>query len=273
MKASVAAAIAGGVRYARLYAYFLRFSISRTLEFRVDFFFRILMDLVYYGVNIAFYQVLFLHTDHLGGWNRDQTLVFMAGYLVVDAINMTIFSNNLWMLPTYVNRGDMDYYLLRPVSSLFFLSLRDFAANSFLNLVFALGILAWALGRSPEPWTAGSVAIFLMLLCLGAFLHYMVHLLLLLPVFWIHSAGSMHAIFYNFQRFMERPHRIFTGWVRKALVTVLPFSLMASFPATVLLEGPDARMLAHFAAVTLAFFALTLFVWNRCLRAYSSASS
>jgi ABC-2 type transport system permease protein len=261
------------VRYLRLYGHFIRFSVSRTLEFRIDFFFRVFMDLAYYGVNIAFYQVIFLHTDLLGGWNRDQSLVFMAGFLLVDAVVMTLFSNNIWWLPIFINRGDLDYYLLRPVSSLFFLSLRDFAVNSFLNFVFAVGILAWALLRAADPWSAGGLGLYLGLLGLGAFLHYMVHMLMILPVFWMQQGASLHTIFYSFQRFMERPDRIFTGWVRKALVTVLPFSLMASFPARMLIDGLDWAVLGHLFAVAVAFFGLLVFVWSRGLRAYSSASS
>ena len=264
---------AGFLRYLRLYGYFLRFSVSRAFEFRVDFFFRVAMDLAYYGINIGFYQVVFLQTDLLGGWNREQSLVFMAGYLVVDAITMTVFSNNLWMLPTFVNRGDLDYYLVRPVSSLFFLSLRDFAANSFLNLVFALGILAWATAQLPGPVSAGSLLGYLALLCLGSFLHFMVHLIIILPVFWLQSGTSLHGVFYSFSRFMERPDGIFSGWVRRLMVTVLPFCLMASFPARVFLEGPDWRVLLHFGGVLAAFCLAILAVWNAGLRAYSSASS
>lgn len=261
------------VRYLRLYAHFIRFSVSRTLEFRIDFFFKVFMDLAYYGVNIAFYQVVFLHTELLGGWNRDQTLVFMAGFLLVDAVVMTLFSNNIWWLPTFINRGDLDYYLLRPVSSLFFLSVRDFAVNSFINFLFAVGILVWALSRVPDPWSAGEIVLFLSLLGIGAFLHYMVHMLMILPVFWMQQGASLHTIFYSFQRFMERPDRIFTGWLRKILVAVIPFSLMASFPARILIDGLDWAILGHLLAVTTAFFGLLLFVWNRGLRAYSSASS
>lgn len=260
-------------RYLRLYAYFVRFSVSRTLEFRLDFFFRVVMDLAYYGMNLAFYQVIFLHTELLGGWDRDQTLVFMAGFLLLDAIAMTLFSNNLWMLPMFVNRGDLDYYLLRPVSSLFFLSVRDFAANSFINLLFAAGILAWALQRAADPWSAGGIALFVCLIGLGTFLHYMVHMLIILPVFWIQGGASLHTIFYSFQRFMERPDRIYSGWVRKALVTVIPFGLMASFPARLLIDGFDWAVLGHMALVTALFFGLLVWTWHRGLRAYSSASS
>jgi ABC-2 type transport system permease protein len=261
------------LRYLRLYGHFMRFSISRALEFRIDFFFRVFMDLAYYGIQIAFYQVVFLQTPLLGGWNRDQTFVFMAGFLVVDAITMTVVSNNLWFFPVAVNRGDLDYYLVRPVSSLFFLSLRDFAANSFLNLVFAIGIFAWALARAGIPLTVGSVSLYASMLSLGAFLHYMMHLMIILPVFWLQSGSGLHGIFYSMSRFAERPDRIFTGWVRKMLVTAFPFCLMASFPARIFLEGMRWEVLAHFLAVIAGMFGVILMIWRAGLKAYSSASS
>jgi ABC-2 type transport system permease protein len=259
-------------RYLRLYAHFVRFSVSRALEFRIDFFFRVFMDLAYYGINLTFYKVIYLHTPLLGGWNQDQAFVFVAGFLVVDAVTMTLFSNNLWWFPVAVNRGDLDYYLLRPVSSLFFLSLRDFAANSFLNLVFAVGILGWALGRIGHL-TVGNVGVYLVFLSLGALLHYMVHLILLIPVFWLHSASSLHTVFYNFQRFMERPDRIYSGWVRKLLITAMPFCLMASYPARAFFEGVTWGLALHFLAVLTAFWVGILWMWKLGLKAYSSASS
>lgn len=260
-------------RYLRLYGHFVRFSLSKAMEFRFDFFFRVFMDLAYYGIQIAFYNVVFLQTAALGGWNRDQALVFLGGYLVVDGIGMTFFSNNLWWLPSAVNHGDLDYYLVRPVSSLFFLTLRDFAANSLINLIFALGILGWAVSRLPQLPGPGTCALYLVMIAAGALLHGLLHLLLLIPVFWMHSAGSLHGIFYSFSRFMERPDRIFTGWTRRVLVTVFPFCLMASFPARVFLEGPDWRIVSHFAVVLAALFAFVAWFWGKGLRAYSSASS
>ena len=261
------------LRYLRLYGHFIRFSVSKAMEFRLDFFFRVFMDLVYYGIQIGFYRTVFLQTPLLGGWDKDQALAFMGGYLVVDAISMTLFSNNMWWFPVLVNRGDMDYYLVRPVSSLFFVSLRDFAANSLINLAFAICILSWALARLPHPPGPGALIVFLIMLPVGAFLHYLMHMLSLLPVFWMGSGSNLHGIFYSFGRFMERPDGIFTGWVRRILVSILPFCLMASFPARVLLDGPAWGILLHFAVVTAGIFGLVLFIWNRGMRAYSSASS
>jgi ABC-2 type transport system permease protein len=261
------------MRYLRLYGAFVRFSFSRAMEFRLDFFFRVWMDAFWYVVNFAFFVVLFEHTTLLGGWSREQVFVFAAGLFFSDAVRMTVFSNNTWWFPILVNQGGLDHYLVRPVSTLFFLSLRDFAANSFLNLVMATGILVAVLLHYPGPITVGSALAYVLLLLLGCVIQYCLHFLFLIPVFWTHSAHGFNETFFLFERYTGRPHEVFTGWVRRILVSVLPFALIVSFPAQALFEGFPARILLHMTAVAAAAFALMVFVWKKGLRAYSSASS
>ncbi|MCB1316047.1 MAG: ABC-2 family transporter protein [Leptospiraceae bacterium] len=162
-------AIKNTLRYIRLYYYFVRFSFMRAMEFRVDFTFRIFMDVIYYAVNIALYKIIFLHTEQLGGWSENEALIFVAGYLLADSIYMTVFANNLWWLPYFINRGDLDYYLVRPVSSLFFLSLRDFAANSTINILAAVGIFAWATLTYQNHFYWYQLIVYIVLIFNGAF--------------------------------------------------------------------------------------------------------
>jgi len=260
-------------RYVRLYGYFLRFSFSRAMEFRVDFFFRVFMDMFWYAIHLAFFTVLFLHIGVLGGWTFDQVLVFAAAMFFADAVGMTVFSNNMWWLPIFVNQGDLDYHLIRPVSSLFFLSVRDFAANSFLNLLLATGILVWALARYPGPLPAARIPVFFVLLLAGTFLSYVMTMVFIIPVFWLHSRAGLREIGWTVQRFGSRPHGIYTGWVRRIVVSVLPFAFVASYPVKGLLEGMTAELLLHTAAVVTGSFLFMLWLWSRGLRAYASASS
>lgn len=260
-------------RYIRLYAYFLRFSFSKALQFRLDFFFRVGMDAIWYGVNLAFFAVLFEHTGALGGWNFDQVLVFVGGVFLSDAVHMTVFANNMWMFPFAVNKGDLDYYLVRPVSSLFFLSVREFAANSFLNLLLALGILVWAIARYPQPFDAFALAAYGLLLVLGVFLHYALSLLFLIPVFWLHTAHGLREIYFSFDRFSSRPHGIYYGWLGRVLTSILPFALIVSYPTSVLFDGLTVRVVLHMLAATVGIFLFMLWLWRRGLKAYASASS
>ena len=260
-------------RYLRLYLYFLRFSFSRAMEFRVDFFFRVVMDTVFYLVHIAFFKIIYRHTALIGGWDFDQVLIFVCGFFLADAIHMTVAANNLWYLPQYINKGELDYYLVRPVSSLFMLSVRDFAANSFMNLLIAAGLLTWALARTPLSFGWPQLALYLLFIINGAYLYYVIHLFFILPVFWTHSGRRFEAVFYAVKQFAERPDRIFHGPIRLLLVTLLPFLLIASYPARILLDGIRYHHLLHLCLASICLTLLLLLGWRRGLRVYSSASS
>lgn len=260
-------------RYLRLFAYFVAFSFSRSFEFRFDFYMRIIMDVLYYSVAFAFFKIILLHSPNLGGWDEPKMMIFVAAYCMVDAINMTLFSNNMWQLPSLVNRGDLDYYLIRPVSSLFFVSLRDFAANSFVNLLMTAGLVIWAIGRYPEPIPPWKIVLFLGLIVNGTLIFYCLNAMATMMVFFAHSADGFGHMVWTMMKMGERPDRIFKGFLRRLITTVLPFALMASFPTRLLIEEFDPWILAHIVLVTLGLFAFTLWVWSRALANYSSASS
>lgn len=260
-------------RYFILYLYFLRFSFSKAMEFRLDFTFRIVMDIIYYAVNILFFKVIYLHTPMLAGWSEEQTMIFVATYLLVDAISMTIFSTNLWWLPFHINKGDLDFYLIRPVNSLFFLSLREFSASSFMNLLIASGFLIYSLLAYSMTFSLEQLLTYLLLLLNGVLLHYCLQMLMVLPVFWTHSTRGFVDLFYSMSLAMERPDRMFKGWLRVVFTIILPFALIASFPARIFLEGASREILWHLLLVTSMVWGLMLFVWKRGLQSYSSASS
>ena len=262
------------IRYLTLYLYCIRFSFSKAMEFRVDFFFRIVMDSIFYLVQFMFFKVIYLHTNTLGGWDESQIMIFVASYIFIDALNMTIFSDNCWMMPTYINRGQLDFYLTKPVSTLFFLSLREFAANSFVNLIFATSILIWVISNAPYDFSFLQLFLYFIFLLIGTFLYYIVHMFFILCVFWTHSSRGLSDFFWSFSHILERPDRIYKGFLRKVLVSILPFALMASFPTRILIEGDNMfPIIIHMTLVAIILFFIMLFIWKRGIRSYSSASS
>lgn len=263
------------MKYIRLYLYFVRFSVSTALLFRFDFFFRIIMDCAYYIVNIGFYLVLFDHTTLLAGWTKSEALVFVAGYLWIDALNMTVFANNFWYLPQYINKGELDYYLIRPVSSLFFLSFRELAVNSAVNFLITCGILFYFYTENfgLSVYSMAGLLWYMVLLLFGLWLMICLRLITIIPVFWMHASRGLDTVFWSLQKLAERPDGIFTGTVRLILITALPFAVMFSFPAKLVIEGFELSVFLHLAGLCLLFSFLVAILWKSGLCAYSSASS
>jgi len=261
------------MRYIRLYAYFLQFSFSKAMQFRLDFCFRIMMDCLFYLIQFLFFNVLYLHTNTLAGWDMDQMSIFIAGYIFIDALHMTVFSTNCWWFPIYINRGDLDYYLTKPISTLFFLSVREFAANSFVNLIIASVLLATMISNYPGEFSSFKIIGFVVLLVFGTLMYFFMHLIFLLSVFWSGSPRGFSDVFFAASHVMERPLKIFKGPVRFTFLYILPFGVMASYPASFLLEEATWEIVLTVVGMTFALFCTSLFIWNRGLKVYSSASS
>ena len=260
-------------RYLKLYLHFVRFSLGKTFSFRVNFWFRILMDVIYAAILIFFYEIIYAKVGSLTGWTRSQALVFVGACLVLDSIQMTFFSDNLNSFSEKVRQGDLDYYLVRPISPLFMMTLREVSINSALNLLIACSILGVYLSGVWSDVSFSRLALFFALLLNGAYLYYLTRLLFVLPVFWLGSIRGLDTLFYNLYYCVDRPDAIFRGPIRTILTTFVPFCLMASFPARALFHGDIISIVLHMWAVSLSLSLFVLFVWRRGLRSYSSASS
>lgn len=261
------------MRYLRLYLYFMQFAFARMVSFRLDFVTRVVMDTCFYAANFGIFKVLFIHSDKLGRWNEGQVMVFMGVYFVIDAINMIFMSTGMWNFPKIVNKGELDYYLLRPVSTLFFISFREINLASGLNLLMALGILGWAIFQRSGPLSGQMIGLLFLGIFFGSFFLWIFQVLVSIPVFWTHSIEGSRGLFYNALILSERPDSVYSGWTRKVLITIVPYSLIASFPARLFLDPNWIDPLIHLLVVGTVFSVAVRVLWRMGLKAYSSASS
>lgn len=260
-------------RYLKLYLHFLRFSFSRALQFRLDFSFRIIMDMIFYLVNIAFFKIIYLHTPMLAGFSEEQMMIFVASYLFLDSLIMTFLANNIWLLPTYINKGDLDYYLVRPVSSLFFLSLRDIAANSVINMIAAFSILVWSLNSYSGNINLTQYFLFGLFLLNGLGLYYLVRMMFVIPVFWMHTSRGLDELFWGIEQCMQRPVDMFKGSFKRILSTIIPLGVIVSNPVKMLFSNEPGPLMIQMGLVTIVFGFVFNFLWKWALKNYSSASS
>jgi ABC-2 type transport system permease protein len=260
-------------RYGRLWFAMIRFSWARSLEFRIDFWFRFAMDLVFYAMNLLLFHVIFIHSPRFGGLTREQAMVFVASYLFVDGIRMTFFVDNFRRLRQMVAMGQFDLYLTKPASTLFLSTLREFSLSSLGNLVIASGILVWALTSLPRDLSTVDLLRFGLLIANGVVIYYVLHLFFTITVFWTHSPEGIESVLYVIKRFGERPHTIFPTGVQMVLRTIIPVGLIGSVPAFSLFVESPWLMTVQACSVTLVLSWLAAIAWRRALEAYSSASS
>ncbi|WP_141734944.1 ABC transporter permease [Oligoflexus tunisiensis] len=258
-------------RYVRIYLNFLRFAASRALQFRAELLFRVVMDIIFYSVFLGFYEILYSHTETIGVWNRSQAMIFISGFLLVDALQMTFFADMYHAFQQLYRQGSLDHYLTKPISSWFFVGFRSINFGSLINVGVALSILAWAFHQYPEPISWQAYGVYGLMILAASFLYFLVIFALLMSVFWTESTDGPLSIYFEGVNFATRPHHIFHGVIKGVLLSVVPFSVFASIPAQALFDDVGWGSVLHMMAVVAGFLLLNRWLWQRGLRRYASA--
>ena len=138
------------VRYWRSLRSFWGAALAAEMEYQIN----LLIELLATGGNLAgslFVLSLFYRSGHgLGGWSWEEALVVLGMYTVLDGIASTLLQPNLSTIVGHVQNGSLDYVLLKPIDSQFWLSLRTFSPWGLPGIVLGL-VLVVVGGYRQEP--------------------------------------------------------------------------------------------------------------------------
>src|SRR6266850_3607011 len=138
---------AGLVRYLSIYAALWKNSVTRELIFKSNFLLWIFVELLWFGLQLSFIGVLYLHTDHIGSWTKWQVVMLIGGSHFIQQIFQAFFLVNCTQLSELIRTGKLDFLLLLPINTRFILSLRQVDLGGFVNAGSAVAVMVYALGQ------------------------------------------------------------------------------------------------------------------------------
>src|SRR3954466_6483756 len=159
-------------RYFAIYRELVRNSVTRELMFKSNFLLWIIVELLWFGLQLSFIGVLYLHTDHIGSWTKWQVVMLIGGSHFIQQIYQAFFLINCTNLSELVRTGKLDFLMLLPVNTRFVVSLRQVDLGGFVNASFALAVMIFAGHRLHFTPTILQVLGFLILAIAGVIVHY-----------------------------------------------------------------------------------------------------
>src|SRR6266536_3617687 len=131
-------------RYGIIYAALWKNSVTREMIFKSNFLMWIVVELLWFGLQLSFIGVLYLHTDHIGSWTKWQVVMLIGASHFIQQLYQAFFLINCTNLSELVRTGKMDFLLLLPINTRFVVSLRQVDLGGFVNASFALAVIAYA---------------------------------------------------------------------------------------------------------------------------------
>jgi len=244
------------------------------MEYRLDFCVQLFIELVFQAIHLAFYGMVFGLTANIAGWLPWEIVVFMGTVFIVDALMMSFVHDSMIKFAEGVNKGDLDFALLKPVDLQFLTSFRYFRGATVLSGVVAVVMVCVALYKL--GWQFDPVAVLLyMAMCISSFLLlFSTNFMFQCIAFWAQSGQGFAGWYFQFYAFFTKPDSVFKGKLRLILTFVFPATVIGSFPARAILDKEIAAWMITWSLVAgIGSMALSRFVLWRGLKRYDSASS
>ena len=261
-------------RYLGIFVALWRNSVTRELMFKSNFLLWIVVETLWFGLQLAFIGVLYLHTDHIGTWTKWQVVMLIGASHFIQQLFQAFFLINCTNLSELVRTGKLDFLLLLPVNTRFVVSLRQVDLGAFVNAASAVGVMAYASNQMHLVPRALQVVGFLVFCLAGIAIHYSLMFLLASISFWTVRAQGIVWGYYNMFQIARMPDEAFRGLFKAFFTFAIPMLLVSNVPVRVLVNTlSNTAPLFLLLAMSVVCFAVSEWGWRASLRRYTSASS
>jgi ABC-2 type transport system permease protein len=261
-------------RYAAVYAALWKNSVTREMMFKTNFLMWIVVEVLWFGLQLSFIGVLYLHTDEIGTWTKWQVVLLVGASHFIQQMFQAFFLINCTNLSELVRTGKLDFLLLLPVNTRFIVSFRQVDLGAFVNAATAVGVMVYAGARLELQPTLAQIMGFLLLSLAGIAIHYSLMFLLASISFWTVRAQGIVWGYYNLFNIARMPDEAFQGLFKALFTFVVPMLLVSNIPVRMLAEKlSNPSELLVLGGMSVLCFALSQWGWKASVRRYTSASS
>ncbi|MGA5300296.1 ABC transporter permease [Nucisporomicrobium flavum] len=262
------------MRTVRLYLRLLGAHFRSLLEYEADFVILVVATVLMQVVNIVFLAALFAKVPALNGWTFWSVLMMFGAVALAEGVG-SLFFDGMWSLAWQINRGELDYFLVRPYPVALQSSSAKIGVNGLSNIVMGVIMIGTGLAHVDIAWTPWRVLLGALLLISSVVIKLSINLATNAVSFWLSSptplfAFAMHQVG-DLARF---PLSIYPIALKAALGAVLPFAFISFFPVAYLLDTGQSRWIGLLTPLVAAYCAVAAAViFKRGMRRYESAGN
>lgn len=258
-------------RYLSVLGRFWSASIAAEMEYRVNFLMATLASLggVAGGVFglFLFYRGEYQFTD----WQWEEALIVLGVFTLVQGFVDILLVSNLNRIVRHVQQGSLDFILLKPISSQFWLSTYSFSLWGIPDLGFGLMVIGYAGSRLELQWQhylMSALPIFFSFVII-----YSLWFILGATSIWFVKIYNVTEVLRGLVEAGRFPITAYPVGYRFFFTFVMPVTFLTTVPAQSLLGQMSLSTLTIAGCLAIFLLFLSNRFWRFALRFYTSASS
>ncbi len=261
------------IRYLKTWKIFWETAIGAEMEYRINFLLGILTALCNLAGSIYINALFYQEGKTLGGWAWEDGLIVIGLFTFFEGISSTLFSANLSKIITHVQEGTLDFVLLKPIDSQFWLSFRNFSPWGIPNIILGIGLVIYAGYHREVPLGFTRYLLAVLPVMFGLLTLYSIWFILGSLSIWFVKIYNVTEVLRTFMAAGRFPLDAFSPFLRVFFVAVIPIAFLTTVPAQIMLGHDMKQWLGYSALIAVTLFLFSRWFWKFALRFYTSASS
>ena len=259
------------MRYFRVLRLFWGTAIAAELEYRLNFVIAALTSIAGL-VGSVFGLFLFYQTDYtFQNWSWEEALVVLGMFTLLQGFAATFLAPNLSRIVRHVQDGTLDFILLKPVSSQFWLSSRVVSPWGLPDVLFGLLMIGYA-GHQLNLGVANYLSGIPPLLC-GMLSLYSLWFMLGATSIWFVKIYNVTEVLRGLLEAGRYPIIAYPAAYRVFFTFVVPVMFLTTIPAQALLSRLESSWFLLTLLLSVGLLMISTQMWRFALRFYTSASS
>src|SRR3954469_15800062 len=196
-------------RYVEIWGIMLRNSLIRELSFKANFVLWMVVEVLWFCGQVAFFSIIFGQVDRIGDWSKWEVILLIGTHQMIAQLFQAFFFMNISNIPELVRTGKLDSLLVLPIDSQFAVSTKQFALDSVINALLGVIVVVTSLIQLQITPSVITILLYLIALGFGVAVHYSIMLTLAAISFWIVRAQGLVYGYFNFLHIARYPDVIF----------------------------------------------------------------
>ena len=260
-------------KYLKVYKKFLHTSFASELEYKTN----ILIDLVTAILSligsIFLLSIFFQNNGYIGGWKFEQALIIQGIYTVLNGITNTWFNPNLTEIVKHIREGTLDFVLLKPIDSQFFISLKKINPSGILEIILGICLLFYCIKINQINFNLIFLTLCLITIICSICILYSLWFFISTTTIWFVKTWNATEVLRSLLYIGRFPLNSFSFSLRIFFSVVIPIAFITTIPSEVFLGISQFWKILLEVLVSIVFLVSSRKFWLFALRYYSSASS
>ncbi|MEB3180785.1 MAG: ABC transporter permease [Nostocaceae cyanobacterium] len=258
-------------RYVKLLELFWSTSIAAEMEYRANFVLATLSSLGNLAGSIFGLFLFYRGGYTFAGWSWEAALVVLGIFTLLQGFSATFLAPNLNRIVRQVQEGTLDFVLLKPIRSQFWLSSHTLSPWGLPDLFFGIVIISFAgtrLGLGIGDYLLSAIP-----LLFGFIILYSLWFMLGATSIWFVKIYNVTEVLRGLLEAGRYPMVAYPSAYRFFFTFVVPVAFLTTVPAEAMLGRTQVTWVIGAGVLAVALFVFSTFFWRFALRFYTSASS